>query len=104
MVEHASRARRKIIVPGPKSEKRQVDGALVLPLARARFWFRGLTLGDYADTAEIARRLKLSEAHVRRLMRFAFLAPDIVEAIAEGRQRRSLTVKLLLRRNPRRLG
>jgi hypothetical protein len=47
-------------------------------------------------TAEIARRHGLSEPHVRRLLRFAYLAPDIVEAIVEGRQPRTLTVKLLL--------
>jgi hypothetical protein len=37
---------------------------------------------------------------VRRLLRFAYLAPDIVEAIAEGRQPRTLTVKLLLQGIP----
>jgi len=95
-----TRARREIIIPGPKSEKRHVDEALVLALTRARSWLRGLTQGDYANTAEIAQRYKLNEAHVRRLMRFAFLAPDIVETIVEGRQRRSLTVKLLLRGIP----
>jgi hypothetical protein len=29
---------------------------------------------------------QLNEAHVRRVLRFGYLAPDIVEAIAEGRQ------------------
>ena len=47
--------------------------------------------------AEIARRFKLHHAHVRRLLRFSYLAPDIVEAIVEGRQSRSLTVKRLLK-------
>jgi len=48
---------------------------------------------DRADTTELARRFKLNDAHVRRLLRFSYLAPDIVEAIVEGRQPRSLTVK-----------
>jgi len=59
-----------------------------------------LQRGEFADTAEIARRHGLSEAHVRRLLRFAYLAPDIVEAIVEGRQPRTLTVKLLLQGIP----
>jgi len=42
----------------------------------------------------------LSEPHVRRLLRFAYLAPDIVEAVVEGRQPRTLTVKLLLQGIP----
>jgi hypothetical protein len=50
--------------------------------------------------AEIAQRHGLSEPHVRRLLRFAYLAPDIVEAIVEGRQPRTLTVKLLLKGIP----
>ena len=49
---------------------------------------------------EIAQRFKLNNAHVRRLLRFGYLAPDIVEAIVEGRQPRSLTVKRLLKENP----
>ena len=40
------------------------------------------------------------DAHVRRILRFGYLAPDIVEAIAEGRQPRSLTVKRLLQGIP----
>jgi len=59
-----------------------------------------LQQGEFADTAEIARRNGLSEPHVRRLLRFAYLAPDIVEAVVEGRQPRTLTVKLLLQGIP----
>ena len=56
--------------------------------------------GNYGDTAEIARRFKLHNAHVKRLLRLGYLAPDIVEAIAEGREPRSLTVKRLLKGIP----
>jgi hypothetical protein len=38
----------------------------------------------------------MSHLHVRRLLRLAFLAPDIVEAIVKGRQPRALTVRRLL--------
>jgi hypothetical protein len=61
---------------------------------------RDLRGGKYADTEEIAQRFKLNDAHVRRLLRFGYLAPDVVEAIVEGRQPRSLTVKRLLRGIP----
>ncbi len=73
------------------------DRALVLALARARSWMRSLRQAEFVDTAEIAQRFALCEPHVRRLLRFVYLAPDIVEAIVEGRQPRILTVKLLLR-------
>ena len=69
---------------------------LVLALARARSWSRMLCRREFADTAEIAQRHGLSEPHVRRLLRLAYLAPDIVEAIVEGRQPRGLTARRLL--------
>jgi site-specific DNA recombinase len=59
-----------------------------------------LRQSEFVDTAEIGQSFGLSDAHVRRLLRFAYLAPDIVEAIIEGRQPRALTVKLLLRGIP----
>ncbi len=79
---------------------RRIDHALILALARARSWMRALRQGEYANTAEIAQRFGLSDPHVRRLLRFAYLAPDIVEAIVQGRQPRSVTVRLLLRGLP----
>src|SRR5262245_49368971 len=95
------RARKEIIVPGePKSAPRRISHVLVLAIARAKTWMRDLRAGKYEDTEEIARQFKLNDAHVRRLLRFCYLAPDIVEAIVEGRQPRSLTVKRLLKGIP----
>ena len=95
------RERKEIFVPGTSgTQPRRIDQALILAFARARSWMRSLRQGEFVDTAEIAQRFGLSDAHVRRLLRFAYLAPDIVEAIIEGRQSRPLTVKLLLRGIP----
>jgi site-specific DNA recombinase len=95
------RARKEIIVPGgSKSAPRRLSHDLILAIARAKTWMQDLRSGKYADTIEIARRFKLNDAHVRRLLRVGYLAPDIVEAIVEGRQPRSLTVKRLLQGIP----
>jgi site-specific DNA recombinase len=95
------RARKEILVPGNSgTHPRRIDQSLILALARARSWMRMLRQAEFVDTDEIAQRFRLSDAHVRRLLRLAFLAPDIVEAIIEGRQPRTLTVKLLLRGIP----
>jgi hypothetical protein len=95
------RARKEILILGNGgSVPRHIDQALMLALARARSWIRALRQGEYADTAEIGRRFGFSNAHVRRLLRFAYLAPDILEAIVDGRQPRSLTVRVLLRSIP----
>jgi len=95
------RARKEILVPGNcGTQPRRIDQALILALARARSWMRSLRQGEFVDTNEIAQRFGLGDAHVRRLLRLAYLAPDIVEAIIEGRQPRTLTVKRLLRGIP----
>ena len=95
------RARKEIIVPGGRdSSPRRVNHALIFALARAKSWMRDLRSGKYADTTEIAGRFRLSDAHVRRILRFGYLAPDLIEAIVEGRQPRTMTVKRLLKGIP----
>jgi hypothetical protein len=95
------RARKEIVIPGRRdSTPRRVNQALILALARAKTWMRDLRAGKYADTKEIARRFKLGDEHVRRVLRIGYLAPDIIEAIIEGRQPHSMMVKRLLQRVP----
>jgi hypothetical protein len=79
---------------------RRLNHALILAIAQAKTWMSDLRSGRYASTADIARCLELSDAHVRRTLRFGYLAPDIIEAIVEGRQPRILTVKMLLQEIP----
>src|SRR5262249_36775925 len=96
-----ARARKEILVPvNCGTQPRRIDEVLILALARATSWMRSLRQGEFVDTNEIAQRFGLGDAHVRRLLRVAYLAPDIVEAIIEGRQPRTLTVKRLLRGIP----
>jgi site-specific DNA recombinase len=93
------RAHREIVVPGEPTP-RKINHALIVAIARAKTWMQGLCDGRYKDTAEIAQRFKLNDAHVRRLLRFGYLAPDMIEAIVEGRQPRALTVRRLLKGIP----
>jgi site-specific DNA recombinase len=93
------RARKEIVTAG-EGTPRRVDHGLILAIARAKNWMQGLLEGEYQDTTEIAARFELNDAHVRRLLRLRYLAPDIIEAIVEGRQPRSLTVKRLLKGIP----
>jgi DNA invertase Pin-like site-specific DNA recombinase len=96
-LERRTRDRREIIIPGDAgTAARSLDHSLVLAVARGRVWVNALRRGEYANTAEIAIKCDLSEPYVKRTLRLAFLAPDIVEAIAEGRQRRGLTLQELL--------
>ena len=46
---------------------------------------------------DVARAESLSAAHLYMVLRLAWLAPDIVAAIVNGRQPRQLTAKTLMR-------
>jgi len=67
-------------------------------VARARRWSDDLVSGRVESVDALAKREGLDKRSVRRLIRLGFLSPKIVEAIAEGRQPRELTVIALARR------
>ena len=75
-----------------------VDLSLVKAVARAHRWFDELSTGKAGSLAAIAAREGLAVRYVSRLVRLAFLAPDIVESIVEGRQPTTLTAEALTRR------
>ena len=56
--------------------------------------------GQAKSREEIARTNGLSGQHVARHLQLAWLAPDIVEAILDGRQPKQLTLKRLLAKLP----
>jgi site-specific DNA recombinase len=74
-----------------------VDLALLKAVARAHRWFDELSTGKARSLAEIAAREGLAVRYVGRLIRLAFLAPDIVESIVEGRQPTGLTAEAVTR-------
>ena len=75
-----------------------VDLSLLKAVARAHRWFAEISTGEARSLAAIAAREELNVRYVSRLIRLAFLAPDIVESIVEGRQPTTLTAEALTRR------
>jgi len=73
------------------------DLPLLKVVARAHRWFDELSTGKASSLAEIARRERLAVRYVGRVIRLAFLAPDIVESIVEGRQPTILTAEAVTR-------
>ena len=62
------------------------DPALVKALARAFRWRRMLDEGRYGSITELAAANKLDRGYVGRILALTLLAPEIVEAILDGRQ------------------
>ena len=60
--------------------------ALVRLLVRARHWWGILRQGEI-DISALAAREGLQAGYITRVLRLAFLAPDVVDAILTGRVR-----------------
>lgn len=71
------------LLPEPR---RRPDTTMARALARAFRWRRMLEDGKVATVEEIAAAEKINASYVSRVLRLTLLAPDIVEAILDGRQ------------------
>jgi hypothetical protein len=86
------RGGRKLVVtpdgsaPNAARARTQADPALVKALARAHRWKRLLESGRYASLAELAAAEKIDRSYLGKMLRLTLLAPDIVEALLDGRQ------------------
>jgi hypothetical protein len=76
------------------------DPALVKALARAFRYQKLLDGGRYASISEAAAAEKLDRGFLGRVLRLTLLAPDIVEAILDGRQPADLALPALLESFP----
>jgi site-specific DNA recombinase len=74
---------------------RKSDPALIKAVARGRLWFEALATGRARSLHELATREGISRRYVRRLVNLAFLSPQLVEAILQGRQPVALTTTRL---------
>ncbi|MCH7806949.1 MAG: recombinase family protein [Proteobacteria bacterium] len=82
---------KKIIITDRNRRPARPDTNLIRAVAQGRVWFEQLKSGEFETIREIARRNKTDGENVTRSIRLAFLAPDIVKAILEGRQPPELT-------------
>jgi site-specific DNA recombinase len=72
------------------------DARLIKLLIRARRFNTTLVDSDGVPFAALAKREGVSPSYFTRLVRLGYLAPDITEAILDGRQPRDLTADKLL--------
>lgn len=70
------------------------DKALVRLLVQARGWWAALRTGTI-NTSELAKREGVTPSYLARVVRLAFLAPAVTDAILVGRQRAGVTVASL---------
>jgi len=77
-----------LVVGAVTTKQPSPDPALIRLVTDAHRWFEDLRSGRAATIAEIAARDHPQISHICRPLSLAFLAPDIVEMILDGRHPR----------------
>jgi hypothetical protein len=99
------RGGRKLVVtlhggPACSPPRPYVDNTVIRALARAHRWKRMFESGNYGSVADLAGAEKINHSYLGRVLRLTLLAPDIAEAILDGRQPRSIQLDRFLRPIP----
>lgn len=96
--------RKTVVTPvrggGETALQSRADPALVKALARAFRYQRLLNEGRYASISEMAVGERVERGFLGTVLRMSLLAPDLVEAILNGRQPAGATLSRLAARIP----
>ncbi len=93
------RGGRKLVVTPDGAEwapRPRVDNAMVKALARAFRWRKMLDEGAFGTLEDLARAKGVHATYASRVLRLTLLAPNVVEAILDGRQAGELQLDDLL--------
>ncbi|MBK8176663.1 MAG: hypothetical protein IPK66_15820 [Rhodospirillales bacterium] len=96
------RGGRKVIVAPDGGDawapaKPRPDDTLIRALARAHRWKGMLEERRYRSAGELAEAEGVTRSFVNRLLRLTLMAPDIIEAILDGRQPKGMQLEDLTR-------
>ena len=78
-------------VPQPR-----IDDTLIKALARAWRWRAMIESGKVRTVRYLAEKERISSSYLARILRLTLLAPDIIEAILDGRVPKGLSLADLL--------
>jgi hypothetical protein len=87
---------RLVLAPDAAQGSARAIPSLIKAVARAHNWVERIAKGEVPHQRAIAAETGLHRRYVGRIMQMAFLAPDITEAILEGRQPPHMTLETLM--------
>jgi site-specific DNA recombinase len=87
----------KLVLNAPNASSGKPDPKLIRLVERAHQLAMQFISGKVQTVQEIAKTQGVTPSYITRLLPIGFLAPDILQAIAQGKQPMSLTVQKLLR-------
>jgi site-specific DNA recombinase len=87
----------RLLVPPHSSAEMPVHPvpSLLKAMARSHHWHSQIISGDVCGRRSLADSTGLDERYISRILHCAFLAPDIVESILDGRQPADFSLKKL---------
>jgi hypothetical protein len=99
------RGGRKLVVSPAGTEqwapsRPRIDNTLLRAIVLAFRWKQQLESGQHATISELAEAEKLDRSYVGDMLRLTLLAPDLVEAILDGRQPPTIQLQPLVRGFP----
>jgi hypothetical protein len=86
----------RMVIDGTDPFAAKPDARLIRLLLRARRFNATLAHGEGIPFAALAQREGVSRSYFTRLVRLSYLAPDITQAILDGRQPGDLTAEKLI--------
>jgi site-specific DNA recombinase len=89
-----------VVPPNSSDSVRHPKSSLIKAIARAHGWHEKVVQGNALDMRSLARQAGLTERYVGKVFGCAFLAPDIIESILEGRQPHDLNFEKLCEHVP----
>ena len=87
---------RLILPPDSPAAKPHSVSSLIRAISRAHDWVDRILRGEAVSQRSIAKETGLDERYISRLIPLAFLAPDLTEAILEGKQAAHLSLDTCL--------
>ncbi len=88
---------KKLVLAGMPEPTANPSATLIAVLSQAQRWMDDLMSREAASARELSRCYKVDPGDVGKALGLAFLAPDIIEAILDGRQPVELTATRLKR-------
>lgn len=73
-------------------EDRTQDPHILRALGRAWAWRRRMDAGDFGTIEDLAQSVGLGERHVSRLLRLAYLSPEVLKRLACGREAAAVSI------------
>ena len=96
-------ARKFVVGPGGiawTGRRVVVDNTIIKALGRAYRWKAMLEGGHYASMTDLAQAQKINLSYLCRVLRLTLLAPDITEALLDGKHTCTIQLSDLLRPIP----